>query len=206
MTKLMYIKASPRGERSHSISVADAFVTAWKDKHPDGEVLERDLFAMDLPRFDGLTIRGKYNIMHGREFTDREKAAWEAVEAVIRDFSQADVYVFAVPMWNFHIPYRLKHLIDLVVQPGYTFTVDDAGYHGLLTDKKAFVAYARSGSYPKGDPRQAYDYQDPYLRFILGFMGITEVETVAVESTLSPDLDKTKAAVLVQAQKIAARF
>ena len=204
MTKLMYVKASPRGERSHSIAVANAFVQAYLEKHPDTEVLERNIFEMDLPPFDGQTIRGKYNIMQGRDFTPEEENAWKAVEAVIQDFSQADVYAFAVPMWNFNIPYRLKHLIDLIVQPGYTFSVDDQGYHGLLKNKKAFVAYARSGSYPKGDPREAYNHQSPYLRFILGFMGITDVHTVALEGTLSPGLEDAKKAAVAEARNLAA--
>ncbi len=202
MTKLMYIKASPRGERSHSLAVADAFVQSYRDKHTDVEVLERNLFDMDLPSFDGLAINGKYNIMHGRDFTAEEKKAWSAVEAVIQDFVQADVYVLAVPMWNFNIPYRLKQYLDLILQPGYTFGVDEEGYHGLLKDRKAVVVYARGGAYPKGDPREAYDFQSPYLRFILGFMGITNVQVLAVEGTLSPDMPKAKDTALSQARSL----
>lgn len=206
MAKLMYIKASPRGERSHSIKVADAFVQAYTAKHPGTEVLERNVFDMDLPSFDGLAIQGKYNIMHGRQFTPEQEKAWSSVVRVIEDFKQADLYVFAVPMWNFQIPYRLKHLLDLIIQPTYTFNKDETGYHGLLAGRKAFVAYARIGSYPKGTPAEPFDHQDPYFRFILGFIGITDVQAVALENTGSPEIDKDTQAAVARAKEIAASF
>jgi FMN-dependent NADH-azoreductase len=180
----MYIKASPRGNRSHATHVADFFVEEYLRLHPETEVLVRDLFAMDLPTLDGPLLEAKYNIMHGREHTPQQLDRWRAVERVITDFKSPDRYVFAVPMWNFSIPYRLKHFLDVVSQPTYTFRAGPHGYEGLLKDKKAFVVYARGGEYPAGTPREAFDFQAPYLQFMLSFMGITDVVTVAVEPTL----------------------
>jgi len=140
MSKLLYLKASPRTERSYSVAVADAFVEAYKKSHPKDEVKVLDLFLANLPPFDFVAASGKYKIMHGKPHSPEEKTAWEKVVAVIEEFKNADKYVFAVPMWNFSIPYRLKQYFDIIVQPGLTFTVDSAGnYKGLVTGKPVFV-------------------------------------------------------------------
>lgn len=120
MNKLLYIKASPRSGRSHSIAVADAFIESYRKSHPGDEILTVDLFEKDLPGFDGLAVNAKYTILHGEEHTREELLAWRAVEEVIEEFKAANKYLFAVPMWNFGIPYRLKQYIDLLVQPTYT--------------------------------------------------------------------------------------
>ena len=206
MQRVLYIQASPRGERSHSVAVAEAFIETWKQTHPEGEVVTKNIFEADLPAFDGGALNGKYNIMHGRDHTKEEKAAWAAVEAVIEEFKSFDAYVFAVPMWNFAIPYRLKHYIDLLVQPGYTVGMDENGYFGMLKDKKAFVAYASGGSYAVGNPLETLDYQSTYLRFILGFVGITDVIEAGARGTLTGDRDSNKAKALDEARRLAAGF
>ena len=208
MTKIMYIKASPRGNRSHATHVADFFVEECLRVNPETQVLARDLFNMDLPPLDGSMLEAKYNIMHGREHTPQQLDRWRAVERVIEDFKSADRYVFAVPMWNFSIPYRLKHFLDVVAQPTYTFSAGPQGYEGLLKDKKAFVAYARGGEYPAGTPKEAYNFQSPYLEFMLAFMGITDVVTVAVEPTLGGiDLrDAARDKALATARQVAPGF
>jgi FMN-dependent NADH-azoreductase len=116
MAKVLYVQASPRAERSKSIQVADAFVKAYAAKHPSDKVETLNLFTANLPTFDGLTINGKYNIMHGKAFSPEEKKAWEAVVKVIEHFKSFDKYVLAVPMWNFGIPYRLKQYLDIIIQ------------------------------------------------------------------------------------------
>ncbi|MFH1912840.1 MAG: NAD(P)H-dependent oxidoreductase [Pseudomonadota bacterium] len=204
MSKIMYIKASPRGERSHSIAVADRFIKACRAADPGVEILERDLFAMDLPPLDGPTLVGKYNIMHGRPFSEADKKAWSGVEAVIEDFKSADKYVFAIPMWNFSLPYRLKHFMDIVAQPTYTFVPEGGGYKGLI-NAPAFIAYARGGDYPEGSP---YNFQEDYMTFYLGFIGITDVKSVAVQPTLAGDgpRDASKAQAIEKALEIARTF
>jgi len=200
----MYIKASPRGDRSHSIAVADRFIGACREADPKAEILERDLFSMDLPPLDGPTLVGKYNIMHGRPFSEADKQAWSAVEAVIADFKSADKYVFAIPMWNFSLPYRLKHYMDIVAQPTYTFVPEGGGYKGLV-DAPAFIAYARGGDYPEGSP---FNFQEDYMTFYLGFIGIANVQSVAVQPTLAGDgpRDASKARAIEKALEIARTF
>ena len=117
MAKLLYIQASPRAERSKSIAVGNAFVKTYQKAHPGDDVETLNVFKADLLAFDGLALQAKYTILHGKEHSQEELSAWKAVEAVIEQFTSADKYVFAVPMWNFSIPYRLKQYIDIKTQP-----------------------------------------------------------------------------------------
>jgi FMN-dependent NADH-azoreductase len=184
MGKLLYLKASPRGRRSKSVMVANAFVEAYKRAHADDEVDTLDLFTAELPPFDGLTVQGKYTILHGERHSEVEGLAWQKVERVIDRFKSADKYLLAVPMWNFGIPYRLKQYIDIVVQPGYTFRYSrEKGYEGLVVGKPVVAVYARGDAYTE---RQAetYDMQTRYLELILGFIGIRDIRRLVVEPTL----------------------
>jgi FMN-dependent NADH-azoreductase len=167
--------------------VAEAFLAAYRTLHPADAVDTLDLFAEELPAFDGLAVQAKYTILHGQAHSAAEAAAWRAVEAVIVRFKAADRYVLAVPMWNFGIPYRLKHYLDLIIQPGYTFSFSPAtGYSGLLTGRRALIVYATGGEYGPGSGAEGYDQQAPYLRQALGFMGITDLREIRVAPTLGP--------------------
>jgi len=203
--KVLYVQASPRGERSHSTHVAEAFLDEFKAKNPEGEIIVRNVFDMALPEFDGELITGKYNIMRGQEHSADVANAWASVEQLIEEFKSADKYVFSVPMWNFSIPYKLKHYIDIVSQPGYTFGFGDNGYVGLV-EGPAFIAYARGGTYPEGTEAAAINYQSTYLEFQLGFLGLGEIASVATEQTLSENRDEIKAEAVKKAKGIAADF
>lgn len=127
MGRILCIEASPRRDRSKSIQVADAFLESYLNSHPTDTVEKLNLFEADLPLFDGLAVQAKYTIVHGQQHTAEERRVWDEIEKVIEHFKSADKYVFAVPMWNFGIPWRLKHYIDILVQPGYTFRVGPNG-------------------------------------------------------------------------------
>ena len=210
MNRLLYIQASPRIGRSHSILVADAFIESYEESNPADEVITVNVFRKDLPPFDGLAVQAKYTILHGKERTEEELAAWKAVEAVIEEFTAADKYVMAVPMWNFGIPYRLKQYVDVLVQPGYTFSyTPEEGYKGLVTGKPIFVAYSRGGQYPPGSPSEAFDLQKRYLELILGFIGFSDIRSVVVEPTLEagPEVAKSKRdGAIAQARQMARKF
>jgi FMN-dependent NADH-azoreductase len=185
MKRLLHIAASARGDESYSERTAQAFIDAWHAGNPDGTVDTLHLHKEPLPTFGAHASAGKYAVMRGEQPTNDAKLAWDAVVAVIDRVKAADVLVFSVPMWNFGIPYVLKHLIDIIVQPGYTFTVDDKGYHGLLTTKRAFVAYARGGVYDAASGAAAMDHQKPYLDMMLGFIGIPSTVSVVVGPTMA---------------------
>src|SRR4030042_5703588 len=194
MSKLLYIQASPRIERSYSIAVADAFVSTYKQANPKDEIVTMNLFKKELPSFDGLTVQAKYTILHGQKHSPEELAAWRTVEDLIAEFKSADKYVMAVPMWNFGIPYRLKQYLDILVQPTYTFSFSpQEGYKGLVLGKPIFVAYSRGGAYPKGRAEEAFDLQTKYFQLALGFIGFTDIRTLVVEPTLAgPEVVKQK--------------
>ncbi|MHC4985859.1 MAG: FMN-dependent NADH-azoreductase [Planctomycetota bacterium] len=209
MSNVLYIQASPRGKRSKSSTVADAFVAAYQAAHLDNTVEMLNVFDAELPAFDGPALNAKYAILHGESPNDSDREAWRAVEAIIEPFVTADKLVLATPMWNFSIPYRLKHYLDLLVQPTYTFAFDpDTGYEGLVKGKPAMVIYARGGAY--GTPETSgFDLQTHYVETIRGFMGFEDIRSVIVEPTLMGGPDVAKEAVenaIAQAEKMAARF
>ncbi|MBN2210883.1 MAG: NAD(P)H-dependent oxidoreductase [Sedimentisphaerales bacterium] len=208
MKKILYIEASPRKKASYSIRVAQAFLTEYRQLHPKDKIVSLNIFERDLPDFSGPALEVKYAIMHGLEVSEEQKIAWNAVESLIEEFKSADKYVWAVPMWNFGIPYRLKQYIDILIQPGYTFDVTPEGYQGLVTGKPAFVAYARGGEYIEGEASAAADMQKPYLEFILGFIGLTDIRRVIVQPTLQGrELGKEKLeAACAQARQLAKTF
>ena len=209
MSRLLYIQASPRIERSYSIAVADAFVSAYKQRNPKDEVVAMNHFKKDLPAFDGLAVQAKYTILHGLKHTPEELAAWKKVEELIAEFKYVDKYVMAVPMWNFGIPYRLKQYLDIIVQPGYTFSFSpQEGYKGLVKGKPVFVAYSRGGAYPKGSAEEAFDLQTKYFQLALGFIGFTDIRTLIVEPTLAgPDVAKQRRAeAIAKAKEMANTF
>ncbi len=204
MAKLLYIEASPRKDRSASIRVAADFVDSYKKSHPADSVEILDLWQKELPPFNGDVINAKYRILHGETHTESEREAWRAVEEIIGHFRGFDKYLFSLPMWNFGIPYILKHYIDILVQPGYTFSYSpDSGYAGLVTGKPAIMVCARGGSYPPGTPGEAYDMQKRYMETILGFIGFTGIQSIIIEPTLM--LGHDEYAAMLEAKKAEAR-
>ncbi len=210
MSAILYIQASPRIGRSHSIAVADAFLETYTQKNPNDTIVTMNLFSKEMMPFDGLTIQSKYNIMHGKNHTPEQLAAWREVEKIIDEFKSADKYVMAVPMWNFLIPYRLKHYLDIIIQPGYTFEVTPEGaYRGLVTDKPVFIAFSRGGMYPEGSGFEAYDFQTKYMKTILGFIGLTDIRSVIIEHTLTESAEearKRREEALAKAREMAEKF
>lgn len=209
MGKLLYIKASPRGGRSYSVAVANAFVEAYRQAHPAHEVAILDLYNRDLPPFDGAAVSAKYAVLHGQKPTPEEQKRWREVETWIKEFTSADKYLFAVPMWNFGIPYRLKHYFDLIVQPGYTFSFSpDAGYQGLVSGKPALLVLARGGEYPEEGEAAAFDLQKKYLDLILRFIGFREIASILVEPTMGgkEKADEVRERAVRAAQSLAREF
>ncbi len=185
MSTVFYVQASPKGTESFSIAAANAFIESYRKKSPDDEIVTINVFDRDLPPFDGKILGAKYAILHGRSPSEDQKEDWVKVEAIIDEFKAADKYVFAVPMWNFGLPYRFKQYLDILIQPGYTFQYSpEEGYKGLLPDRPVFVAYARGGSYPRGSEVEYLDFQVPYFKTLLNFIGLRKIEHVIIDSTL----------------------
>jgi FMN-dependent NADH-azoreductase len=209
MTKLFYIEASPRKERAYSIKVAQQFLKIYKETNPNHTIEPFDLWQTSLPEFDGATINAKYRILHGDTHTDAEARAWNSVEELFNQFDSADKFVFSLPMWNFGVPYKLKHYIDIITQPGLSFSFSpETGYSGLVTGKPAAVIYARGGEYSSSEAAAGMDFQKRYLEMWLGFIGFTDITPILVEPTLSDpsDAEKTLNRALEQAAAVACKF
>jgi FMN-dependent NADH-azoreductase len=209
MSKLLHIESSPRGQRSASITVAQHFLDVYRAKHPGDAVETLDLWQAALPEFDGATIDAKYAVLHGQKPSADQVRAWAVVTKIAEHFKSADKYLFSLPMWNFGIPYKLKHFIDVLVQPGLTFSFTPGeGYKGLVTGKPAVAIYSRGGAYGPGTRAEGYDSQSAYLRQVLGFIGITGVKEIFVEPTMASATSKDEAvsAASAKADTLAATF
>jgi FMN-dependent NADH-azoreductase len=183
--KLLHVISSPRGQRSASLELATAFIKAWKARHLEGSVEMLNVWEMDLPPFDGEMLESKYAGIEGKQRTPKQENAWNQIKALAGHFLDADLIVFSVPMWNFGIPYRLKHLIDVISQKDILFTFDERGLLGLLGGRQVVLIAAR-GTYLGGEfPVKDFDHQTAYMSTWCRMVGITNVHTVTVEKTLS---------------------
>lgn len=182
MRKLLYIKSSPRGALSRSGQVADAFLPAYKEKYPDAEIEELDLFAIDLPEFDGDAAASKMSFFGGPSMDGKQQSIYDELVRLFEQFNSADDYLFSIPMWNFGVPWKLKLYIDLLSMPGTLFGFDPAtGYSGLLKDKRATAVY--SAAIYSSDASKAFgtDHASTHFTDWLNFAGIDDVETIWYE-------------------------
>lgn len=210
MSTLLYIESSPRKQRSASIEVAQAFLTTYRETHPDAHIDTLDVWSTPLPEFDGAALDAKYAGIAGQPLTAVQSRAWAAIRALASRFQRAERILIGVPMWNFMIPYKLKHLIDCASQKDLLFTFDERGLEGTLKDRRAAVIYARGIEYSAaaGMPPDTYDLQRQYLELWLRFIGVTDIQTVLVEKTFfGPEIDGgAREAAKQQARAIAETF
>jgi FMN-dependent NADH-azoreductase len=182
--RLLHVEASPRGQRSASLQVAHAFLEAWMARHPDGTVDALNVWTTELPEFDGDAMEAKYAGLEGRVRSPAQEKAWQEIEVLAGRFREADIVLFSVPMWNFGIPYRLKHLIDAISQKDVLFTFDERGLNGMLGGRQAVVVDARGVGMGADFPREDLDFQQRYMTAWLRMIGITDVTHIEVEKTL----------------------
>lgn len=183
--KLLYVKGSPRGEKSLSAQVAAAFVDAYRSKHPDAVIEEIDLWKTALPEFDGDRAAAKMSFFGDPAMNGVQRSAWDEISRITNHFADADDYLFTVPMWNSGIPYRLKLYIDVITQPGLLFGFDPAaGYSGLLKNKRATAVYA-SGVYGPGVPKGfGNDFHSTYFNDWLQFIGVEDIASVRFQPNI----------------------
>lgn len=185
MAKLLYLQASPRESQSFSIRVAQALLEEYRRAHPDDAVETLDLFETDLPAFKAPEAKAKYALLSGKAPAGEAEKAWQPVIEVIDRFKSADKYVIASAMWNFGIPYPLKHYIDVIVQPGLTFQfTPDKGAQGLVLGRPMVLCLARGGDYSEGSSAEGLDHQRTYLEAIFGYIGFEDIRSIVVQPTL----------------------
>lgn len=203
MKKLLHIIATPRSQESRTLQVSAAFLESFRKKYPQCQVDELNVTTEPFPSLTVKIISGKYVLLSGGELAEELKDAWKNIEYHINRFLSADGYLVSTPMWNFSIPYSLKHYIDIIIQPKYLFRYTDKGVEGLVKNKKMAVIASRGGDYSEASPFHAYDFQEPYLRAVFGFVGITDITFVNAQpmDALGPEVQKEK----IEAAKALAR-
>lgn len=175
MPTLLHLDSSPL-ESSISRELTREFVKTWKAAHPDGAVIERDLAAQPPMPINAAWVGSAYTPETTR--TPEQVAALATSDQLIAELEAADEYILGVAMHNFSVPSVLKLWIDQIARNGRTFTYDETGIQGLLKGKKATIVIASGGVYEVGTPAGAMNFVEPYLKAVLGFLGITDVKFV----------------------------
>jgi FMN-dependent NADH-azoreductase len=208
MSKLLHISASPRGGRSESLALGEAFLTAFRSARPEVTVETWDLWDGTLPSFGPAAANAKMAVFAGAEPQGAEAAAWQAARAAFERFDAADRYLFTVPMWNAGVPYILKQFIDVVSQPGMVFGFDPvAGYTGLLRGKKAAVIYTSAVYGPGRGPAFGANFQAPFFVDWLRWAGVSDIVEVHFQPNLATaDADTGRAIARAQAIDLAKAF
>jgi FMN-dependent NADH-azoreductase len=176
MANLLHIDSSPLGEASVSRALSGEFVQNWKAANPGAKIVTRDLTAGSLPTVSASWLAANFTPEDAR--TREQKELLSISETLVAELLAADILVLGVPMHNFLIPAALKLWIDQIVRAGKTFNYTENGIVGLVTGKKAHVFVASGGVYDPGSPTAGLNFVEPYLRAILGFIGITDIRFV----------------------------
>jgi FMN-dependent NADH-azoreductase len=208
MTTLLHISASPRGAASESLALAEAFLEAYRESHPDDRVEAWDLWDGSLPEFGPAAAAAKMAVFAGADPRGEQARAWADAEHAFRRFAAADAYLFSVPMWNAGVPYILKQFIDVVSQPGMVFGFDpEHGYTGLLTGRKAAVVYTSAVYGPDDRPGFGRDFQASFFDDWLDWAGITDHRSVTFRPNLvTADAGADRLAALAQARELGKIF
>jgi FMN-dependent NADH-azoreductase len=189
-SNLLLVSSSLFGDASQSRTIAQDFVDRWTRTHPGTKLVHRALSAGSIPHLTLATFKAASTPADKRNAAESETAA--LADALIGELEAADVIVIAAPMYNLSIPSTLKAWIDHVARRGRTFRYSENGPEGLLKGKRVFVLVARGGVYSKGAPAAAFDFQEPYLRTALGFLGLTDVTFVYLEGlAMGPEAANT---------------
>jgi len=179
---ILQINSSARSQGSESTRLADRIVARLTERNPGARLTRRDLAVDPQPVLDEAALQALFSPADQR--TPAQVARVAIDDRAIAQVQAADVIVLGVPMYNLTIPAQLKHWIDAIARAGVTFRYTESGPRGLLTGKTVYVALSRGGRYRDTE----MDTQVPYLKTVLGFLGMTDVHFVYVEGVaMGPD-------------------
>ena len=197
MTSILLVTSSPRGAASHSTRLATELAQGLAEARPGSSVVTRDLAATPLPHIDDAFASGIGTPAESR--SPAQARAVAASDAAIDELLAADTVVIATGLINFNIASTLKAWIDNVTRAGRTFRYGASGPEGLAAGRKAYLVVASGGVYSDG-PFAPYDHAVPYLKTVLGFIGITDLEVIRIEGVaISPEAER-KALAAAQGQ------
>jgi FMN-dependent NADH-azoreductase len=184
---LLHIDASPRSARSHSRQLGREFVAAWQASHPTGQVIAHDLALTPPPFVSESWVEGAFTPPAGQ--SPAAQAAIAVSNAYVDELLTATEIVITTPIYNLSLPAALKAWIDQIVRFGRTFDKSAQGFAGLVTGKKVRILVASGSDFRPNTPGGAYNFLEPYLRAVLGFIGLTDVEFVYAHSlNQGPDI------------------
>ncbi len=189
--KLLQIDSSARSS-SVTRRLTAKFAKEWRKNHPDGEVIQRDLSATAIPL---ITDDWSATQIEDSKRTPAQRSYLFTSDELIEELKAADTVVIGAPMYNFSIPSLLKAWIDQVVRIGETVGYGPNGPQGLLAGKKVVLITSRGGAYEKGTAKGAFDFQEPYLRHILNFIGLMDVAFIHAENQAREEAAVSVAAV-----------
>jgi FMN-dependent NADH-azoreductase len=184
MKNILLILGSPRDRASYSHQIGRRIVDDLKSRYPSAKVVVRNLAKEALPDVDDAFVTGRMLAPDKRSAAETEGLALSDV--LVAELMAADVIVLASPMHNFGVSAPVKKWIDQIARPGVTFSYSDKGPMGLVQGKKTVLVLARGGVYSEG-PMKPYDFQEPYLRTVLGLIGMTDVEVIRIEGVAMGD-------------------
>ena len=185
---ILNIISSPRKGESFSTKLGNAIVEKLQAANPGSTVKVKDLTNNPFPHLEEAHLQSFFTPAEGR--TPEQQAAVRHSDEAIAEIMAADAIVIDAPLYNFGIPSTLKAWVDHIARAGITFRYTAAGPEGLVKGKKVYVAMSSGGVYSEG-PMAAYDFVAPYLKSVLGFMGMTDVTVTRVEGLAVPDLQPT---------------
>jgi FMN-dependent NADH-azoreductase len=188
MQSILVVESSPRGAGSFSRKLSTAIVDRLKAKSPKATVQTRDLTVHPTPHLEEAHLAAFFAPPDNQSMNDKE--AIRHSDEAIAELMSVDTIVIGVPMYNFSIPSVLKAWIDHIARANKTFRYTANGAEGLVKGKKVFLAQATGGIYSEG-AMKSYDFAEPYLRTMLGFLGMTDVTTFRVEGIAVPGIQDT---------------
>ena len=195
MKKILNIISSPRGEASFSNKLGNALIDKLRSEYPGASLTTRDLNKLSVPHFHAEHIDAFFTPKDNH--TDTHKQSTKLSDELIAELFDADIIVINVPTYNLSIPSALKAWIDQITRSGHTFKYGEHGPQGLVTGKQAYVAVASGGVFSEG-PFKGYDFVAPYLKTVLGFIGITDTTVLRVEGVSVPALSATALSKAIQ--------
>lgn len=200
MSTLLHIDSSARFSGSLTRELSGAFVAQWQAKNPGGRVITRDVAAEPLPHLSEAMLGAYFTPADQR--SAEQQATIATSDKLVDEVVAADTLVIGIPMYNFAAPSAFKAWIDHICRAGRTFKYTENGPVGLLSGKRAVVFLTRGGVYSEG-PAKAYDFQAGYIKTVLGFIGITDVEVILAEG-ISQGEEKAKQALSLAHQALSA--
>jgi len=188
MKKILQIESSIKSQNSFSNQLSALLLEKITAAHPDHQIKTRNLSETPLPHLTDAHFAAFLAAPETR--TERQTVDVKVSDEAIAELMDADIIVLAVPFYNFGIPSTLKAWVDHIARAGITFRYDANGAEGLVKNKKVYLAIASGAVYSEG-PMKGYDFAEPYMRAMLGFLGMTDITTIRVEGTSIPGVTET---------------